>query len=151
MAKGQYERWQTKDNLILLEGWARDGLTDEQIAHNIGIRRETLYDWKKKYPNISNALKNNKELADQHVEQALFRKATGYKTKEIIRERQWNKATGQEISDYEVENALLKKALEGNVVAQIYWLKNRRPDKWREQPKEKVDFEDIPKFIDDIE
>ena len=116
MAKGQYEKWQTKDNLILLEGWARDGLTDEQIAHNIGIRRETLYDWKKRYPNISNALKK-----------------------------------GKEIIDYEVENSLLKKALEGNVVAQIYWLKNRRPDKWREQPKEIRDEADIPRFIDDIE
>ena len=49
--------WLEKDKLILLEGWARDGLTDEQIAKNIGINRTTLYDWKKKEINISNALK----------------------------------------------------------------------------------------------
>lgn len=115
MAKGQYEKWQTEDNLIRLEGWARDGLTNEQIAQNMKIRRETLWDWIRKYPNISNALKK-----------------------------------GKEVVDYQVENALLKEALKGNVTACIYWLKNRKPDKWREQPKETPAEADIPKFLDDI-
>lgn len=53
MAKGKYEKWLESNNLILLEGWARDGLTDEQIAHNMGIRTSTLYEWKKKYLEIS--------------------------------------------------------------------------------------------------
>lgn len=103
MAKGKYEYWRTTDGLILLQGWARDGLTDEQIAHNMGIRRTTLYDWKNKYPDINDALKN-----------------------------------GKEIVDYEVENALLKRAKQGDVTAQIFWLKNRRPEKWRD----KVQFTD---------
>ena len=107
--------WITKENLIRLEGWARDGLTMEEMAHNIGINPDTLYEWKNTKSEISEALKKGKEVAD-----------------------------------YQVENALFKKAIEGNVVAQIYWLKNRRPDKWREQPKEKVDFEEIPRFIDTI-
>lgn len=47
------------------QGWARDGLTDEQIAYNIGIRRPTLYDWEKKYPDISDALKKGKEVVDR--------------------------------------------------------------------------------------
>jgi len=115
VAKGQYEKWQTEDNLIRLEGWARDGLTNEQIAQNMKIRRETLWDWIRKYPNISNALKK-----------------------------------GKEVVDYQVENALLKEALKGNVTACIYWLKNRKPDKWREQPKETPAEADIPKFLDDI-
>jgi hypothetical protein len=103
MAKGKYEYWRTTDGLILLQGWARDGLTDEQIAHNMGIRRTTLYDWKNKYPDINDALKK-----------------------------------GKEIVDYEVENALLKRAKQGDVTAQIFWLKNRRPEKWRD----KVQFTD---------
>lgn len=103
MAKGKYEYWRTTDGLILLQGWARDGLTDEQIAHNIGIRRTTLYDWKNKYLDINDALKK-----------------------------------GKEIVDYEVENALLKRAKQGDVTAQIFWLKNRRPEKWRD----KVQFTD---------
>ncbi len=104
MAKGKYEKWLKKENLLLLEGWARDGLTDEQIAKNMGVSYSTLKDWKNKYSAISAALKK-----------------------------------GKEVVDYEVENALLSSALEGNTTAQIFWLKNRRPDKWRDKQKEETD------------
>ena len=103
MAKGKYEKWLEPENLILIEGWSRDGLTDEQIAKNIGINIATLYDWKKKYPEISESLKK-----------------------------------GKEVVDYQVENALLSSALDGNTTAQIFWLKNRRPDKWRDKVDSKV-------------
>ena len=99
MAKGKYEYWLTEEGLLLLEGWARDGLTDEQIAHNIGISTSTLNNWKNKYVEILESLKK-----------------------------------GKEVVDYAVENALLKNALKGDTTAQIYWLKNRRPDKWRDKP-----------------
>ena len=56
MAKGKYEKWLKEENLLLLEGWARDGLTDEQIAKNMGITAKTLWEWKKRYGNICNAL-----------------------------------------------------------------------------------------------
>lgn len=49
MAKGKYQKWLEPEGLILLEGWARDGLTDEQIAKNMGITRKTLAEWKCKY------------------------------------------------------------------------------------------------------
>jgi hypothetical protein len=104
VAKGKYEKWLKEENLLLLEGWARDGLTDEQIAKNIGITVSTFYEWKKKYSEISESLKK-----------------------------------GKEVVDYEVENALLSSALEGNTTAQIFWLKNRRPDKWRDKQKEETD------------
>ena len=67
MAKGKYEKWLTQESLLIIQGWARDGLTDEQIAHNIGISKVTFYDWKKKYPNFSNAIKRSKEVADRGV------------------------------------------------------------------------------------
>ena len=98
MAKGKYAEWLDEEHLLLLEGWARAGLTDEQIAKNIGVRRETIYAWKKQYPNFSNALKK-----------------------------------GKEVVDFEVENALLKAALSGNTTAQIFWLKNRKPEVWRDK------------------
>lgn len=92
------DEWLEEDKLVLLEGWARDGLTKEQIAHNIGIGRTTLFEWEQKEPNIANTLKKGKEVAD-----------------------------------YQVENALFKNALDGNVTAQIFWLKNRKKDQWREK------------------
>ena len=79
MARGKYQEYLTKEGLLKLEGWARDGLTDEQIAEEkIGINRTTLYDWKKKYPDISDALSNGKEVIDRKVENALLKRALGY-------------------------------------------------------------------------
>ena len=91
--------WLTDEALLLLEGWARDGLIDEQIAQNMGICVRTLYDWKNKYPQISQAIKK-----------------------------------GKAVVDYAVENALLNKALSGDVTACIFWLKNRKPQNWRQNP-----------------
>ncbi len=94
MAKSKWE--QVKDKLILIEGWAREGLTNEQIAEKLGINPDTLYKYQKQYPEFSETLKK-----------------------------------GKEIVDYQVENALLQNALDGNVTAQIYWLNNRKPKQWK--------------------
>lgn len=84
MAKGLYKKWLEPDNLTLLQGWKRNGLTDDEIAHNIGIRRETLYVWKQKYPNINNALKRGKEKSNFLVENALFHQAIKGNTTAMI-------------------------------------------------------------------
>ena len=103
--------------MTLLEGWARDGLTDEQIAHNVGITAKTLYEWKNRYSEICEALKK-----------------------------------GKEVVDFEVENALLQTALSGNVAAQIFCLKNRKPDKWRDKPETQDDKENgnLEKLIEGL-
>ena len=59
IARGKYQEWLEQDNLLMIEGWARQGLTDEQIAKNMGIKKSTFYDWLKKYPDISESLKSN--------------------------------------------------------------------------------------------
>lgn len=97
MAKGKYQEWLEPEKLTLIQGWAGDGLSDEQIAHNMGISRSTLNEWKKKYPDILDAIKK-----------------------------------GKEVIDYAIENALVNKALMGDVTAAIFLLKHRRPDKYGE-------------------
>ena len=77
-ARGKYAKWLQSDNLLRLQAWARDGLSDEQMAHNIGITTTTLYDWKKKYPAFSEALARGKEVVDIEVENALLKRAKGY-------------------------------------------------------------------------
>ena len=72
------DEWLKEDKLILLEGWARAGLTNEQIAHNIGINVKTLYDWQNKKEIIRETLKKSKEVVDIQVENALFKRALGY-------------------------------------------------------------------------
>ena len=114
VAKGKYQRWLTPEGLLLLEGWARDGLTDEQIAQKMGVGYSTLQTWKSKYQDIQDTLKK-----------------------------------GKDVVDYQVENALLSSALDGNTTAQIFWLKNRRPDKWRDKQKEEADTAALDK-LDDI-
>ena len=81
MAK--YEYWLTPEGLLRIEGWAREGLTDEQISHNIGITRETLNQWKNRFSDISDTLKRGKDVVDREVENALFKRAVGYEYDEV--------------------------------------------------------------------
>jgi len=110
IAKGKYEKWLEPDGQILLQGWARDGLTEEQIAHNMGCSLSALKSWKKKHATIMTALKK-----------------------------------GKEVVDFAVENALLKKALSGDVTAMIFWLKNRRRNSWRDRYDMRTDEPSIKK------
>ena len=126
MANGKYQQWLEPEGLTMLEGWARDGLTDEQIAGNIGINTSTLYDWKNKFPKISEALKKGKEVVDIQVENALLKRALGYEFQE----------TRVEKSDKDGTKIIQTlKHIPADTTAQIFWLKNRRPDKWRDKPE----------------
>ncbi len=124
MAKGKYEKWLTPDGLLWLEAWARDGLTDEQIAKNCGINPATLYDWKKRYPKISEALKRGKDVVDIEVENALLKRALGY---QYIETRVKRSPDG-------VETTETIKEVVPDVGAAFIWLKNRKPDVWRDNP-----------------
>ena len=126
MAKGKSEEWRTKEGLTLIGGWTRDGLTDEQIAHNMGISRSTLNEWKKKYPDISDTLKKGKDVVDIQVENALLKRALGYKYKETTKELTK--------SGFMMVTKEVIKEVVPDTTAQIFWLKNRRPDKWRDKP-----------------
>lgn len=124
MAKGKYQEWLTKEGLLRLQGWARDGLTDEQIAINVGINVATLYDWKNKYPNIAEALKDGKDVADRQVENALFKSALGYTFDEVTKELK---------DDELVVTKVVHKEVQPNTTAQIFWLKNRKRAEWRDR------------------
>lgn len=127
MAK--YNEWITEEGLLKIEGWARDGLTDEQIANNIGIRRPTLYDWKNKYHDISDALKKGKEVIDRQVENALLKRALGYEYVE----------TTKELTDLGLTvTKQVTKQVSPDTTAQIFWLKNRKPKEWRDKKETEV-------------
>lgn len=122
------DEWLKEDKLILLEGWARAGLTNEQIAHNIGINVKTLYDWQNKKEIIRETLKKGKEVVDIQVENALFKRALGYTI--TITEQKVDK-------DGCVHDLKKDVHIPGDVTAQIFWLKNRKPKIWRD----KVEYE----------
>lgn len=120
MAKGKYQEWLEPEGLLKMEGWARDGLTDEQIAQNIGITASTLYAWKNKYSEISETLKKGKEVIDRQVENALLKRALGYRYDEVTIE-------------HGIETKRVTKEVVPDVTAQIFWLKNRKPTIWRDK------------------
>ena len=138
MAAGKYEEWLTPEKLTLLEAWARDGLTDEQIAKNMGIAESTLYAWKGKYPEFSDSLKKGKEVVDIQVENALFKRAMGYKTVEVTEESRMIGVDDDKVPIYVMaESKRVYKEFPPDVTAQIFWLKNRKPKEWRD--KQQID------------
>ena len=116
----------------MIKGWARDGLTDEQIAKNIGISKQTFYDWKKKYTDFSDSLKNGKEVIDRQVENALLKRAIGYEYEEISEKFEGGVLT---------ERKVTKKQVVPDTTAQIFWLKNRKPSVWRDKAQVDIDAE----------
>lgn len=131
--------WLENNKLILLEGWARDGLTDEQIAKNIGIATSTFYEWKKKELEFSEALKKGKEVIDFEVENALLKRALGYTI--TIEEEKLDK--------YGDVHTLKKDVhVPGDTTAQIFWLKNRQIKKWRD--KVEIADNDAIKKLDEL-
>lgn len=129
--KGKHEYWLTKEGLSLISGWARAGLTDEQISENMDIGTTTLYRWKNEYEDIRESLKASKAIADQHVINALYKRACGFDYDEKTYERVWN---GDLEKYIKVNTKTVTKMVVPDTTAQIYWLKNRIPKDWRDKP-----------------
>ena len=129
--------WLEEDNLMLLECWARDGYTFQDIANRIGISISTLRMWRREYPDINNALKKGREIIDYKVENALLKSALGYKTKEV-------KVTTT-IRDGEVVETIKEvtdKEQAPNVSAIQCWLYNRLPNKWKKNRDQLIELDD---------
>lgn len=143
MAKGIYKEWLTEDNLKRIGSWARDGLSNIQIANNIGISEKTLYEWSSKYSEFREALSKNKEIVDIEVENALYKKALGYNEKILktfkVREVIYGDS-GKKIKETEkLVTGYDEIHIPADTTAQIFWLKNRQPNKWREKQEQLPD------------
>ncbi len=168
MARVEYKKWLEPDNLTRLRSWARDGLTNEQIAKKIGVRRQTISEWSKKYPDIADALKKGKEVVDSEIEDSLIsvmKKHTITTTQyKMVKKDDFNlkaerskfanvykldhpNATKNEILIATAENVEVYEKIpisktvtevDPNTSAIIFWLKNRRPDVYRDQTFQKL-------------
>lgn len=139
MAGTLYKEWLTEEKLEVLKGWARNGLTNEEIAENIGISRQTFQKWLKKYPKIAEAVRQSKEEADLRVENATFRRALGYtaKIQKFIKVKKVEYENGKRIAETEelvpVEEEVHVPA---DVKAQIFWLQHRKTEAWGKAAEE---------------
>lgn len=108
---------------------AADGATEAEIAKKLRVAYSTFKFYKREHPELTDVLMTSKELADLNVEAALYRRANGYTVSEITKERRLNRQTGE----YElIQTKVVEKEVPPDTTAQMFWLKNRRPDEWRE-------------------
>jgi hypothetical protein len=145
-------KWpEVKEKLIQVEAWCRDGLIDEQIAHNLGISIDTFYTYKKEHTEFSESLKRGKEIVDIEVENALLKKTKGYnvqliktfKTKHIKYDENGKKISEDEILETGVDEVHVP----ADTTAQIFWLKNRKPVEWRDKHEQEVEITGLPQII----
>jgi transposase-like protein len=134
MAKSKYEEMDIETRLPEIEQMARDGYRDEDIAKTLGITRQTLYAWKGKYEDFAEALRKGKAVVDAEIENKLLDNARGYtyweETQELVKEL--NPMTGR-VEEFLKTVKRVKKHVKGDTTAQIFWLKNRKPDQWRDK------------------
>ena len=179
MAHAEYKKWLEPDNLTKLRSWARDGLTNEQIAKKIGVKRQTFQRWVKTYSDISDALKKGKEVVDAEIEENLIStmkkhtlKTTTYamvKKDEMVLKAERTKfmnmykldhpeatkneiliATAENVDVYErIAQRQVVTEVDPNVSSMIFWLKNRLPDKYRDQTFKKLNEAQARKAIAD--
>lgn len=177
MAKGKYEKWLEKDNLTRLKAWARDGLTDEQIAQNMDVGVSTLYKWKNKYREIREALKKSKEIVDAEIEDNLIYTMSKHtvtttqykmvKKDKLVLQAERKKfanmyklehpeatkmqiliAVAEHIPVYEqIPYVKTVTEVDPNISSMIFWLKNRLPDKYRDQTFKKLNEAQARKAI----
>lgn len=177
MAKGKYEKWLEKDNLTRLKAWARDGLTDEQIAQNMDVGVSTLYKWKNKYREIREALKKSKEIVDAEIEDNLIYTMSKHtvtttqykmvKKDKLVLQAERKKfanmyklehpeatkmqiliAVAEHIPVYEqIPYVKTVTEVDPNISSMIFWLKNRRPEKYRDQTFKKLNEAQARKAI----
>lgn len=113
-------------------------MTNEQIAQNMGVHRDTLIEWRKRFSDISDALKRGRENADYEVENELFQSChtRTVTVKKPIKVKTVKQDGKKKIEEEKVVYAEEQVVVPANITAQIFWLKNRRADKWKDKPEQ---------------
>ena len=126
---GRPKKYDPKVTPQLAKWMCRSGLTDKQISKELGIAVATIHAWKKKYPEFSDSLKEPKDFVDSLVEDCLLKRAIGYEYEEV-------KMIAKKDEDGESKTVRIEKTRKTvlpDTTAQIFWLKNRKPEQWREK------------------
>ena len=125
--------WETEDSLLLLRGWKRDGMTDEQIAKNkIGVSHQTLLNWKHKSPLIVGALKKAKEDFNKELEESMYKRALGYYVDEWVEEYRYDEQ-GNEVLTFKKKS---RKYIPPSETMQIFLAKHDIRGKWLDEKTE---------------
>lgn len=142
MAKSKYET-HVLPNLERIEKWTKEGATAKDIAAKLKIAYSTLrkyidlgQDGDERYTALSDAFARGCEVSDDAIETALFNRAKGIEYEEQTFERVLNKQTGLY---EEVCTKRVTKFIPPDPTSAMFWLTNRRPDRWKYKPQETDD------------
>jgi hypothetical protein len=138
-------KWpEVKEKLIQVEAWCRDGLIEADIAKKLGISVATLENYKRDHLEFLEALKRGKEVIDIQVENSLLKRAMGYTYEEVTRENVMDGETGKYVLKV---TKVVKKEVQPDTTAQIFWLKNRKPVEWRDKHEQEIEITGLPQII----
>lgn len=149
MARPSKYESHVQPKLVQIAAWARDGLTLEDIANNLYIAKSTLCDYQNQYSELKDSLKTNKEEADIIVENALYKRAVGYRYEEItIEEIELKMGSGENIV-YQpaTKTKTVIKEVAPDTTAQIFWLKNRKQKEWRDKQDIDLSVKEMPEIV----
>lgn len=113
----------TKSTCQVARLCAMSGMTDIETAKELGITKSTLYKWKLEYTEFSDSLKVGKEIPDDRAEATLYQKAMGWVEDDV------------KIFQYQGNPIVVpyKRIVDPDTTSLIFWLKNRRPNTWRDR------------------
>ena len=101
------------------------GATDADIAAAFEVSEQTINTWKHRYPEFLESLKKGKVEADTQIAESLFTRAKGFRTKAV---KIFNTEAGTIEHEYQ-------EYYPPDTAAAIFWLKNRRPQQFRQNPE----------------
>lgn len=148
----KYKEWLTEESLLLIRGWARDGMTNLEIAGKMGISEETFYKWQREHAEFSEALKKGKEVIDREVEEALNKKTLGYTVtvEKMVKLKRVTYENGKKVCEEEyLEPCTEEQYIPPDTTAQIFWLKNRKPKDWRDKQEIESTVDNTITFVFD--
>ena len=131
------------------------GAKDTQVADFFEVNADTIHEWKKQYPSFSESLKKGKLHADSLVAKSLYKRALGFKFNEVTYEDILETIVDHEGDISRVPKTKIKtvkKYILPDTTAQIFWLKNRQQDQWRDKQEieHSIPEEQIFKIADQI-
>lgn len=152
MAKGKYQEWLTDDGLLILKGWARDGLTDEEIAKRIGISSKTLYEWYNRFSEICSTIKKGRRPVLVEVEDSFFEtKLKGHYVEEETIEKTVHRDAKGNVTGSTEHKRVTKRYIPADTTAQIFFMKCRMPEKYNDKLNVSLEAKNEGKLADLIE
>jgi len=109
------------------------GFTNAKLAKLLQVDIATIYQWKLDYPDLSDAINSGKDIWNSSkAEKCMMKRVTGYKYTETTREP-------DDDGNLKISKTV-RKSVAPDVTAQIFWLKNRSPERWRDRKELDIDL-----------